>query len=125
MQNILTDKTYFRPTNYCNSGRFVSYTASFYKVVTEEMKSLGLRKNPTILTYKLGKWIKSPTIKANKDDDGGIWVAKNLSSAKKIQKYMMDKYGIKCQIYSVRIGESLYGNSYRIKTDKVKFIEAV
>lgn len=97
----------------------------FYKVVTKDMKSLGLRRNPTILTYKLNKWIKSPTIKNNKDDDGGIWVTRTLSNANTLKKYMQNKYGQNCKIFKVIIGEYLYGNSYRIKTDKVKFIAAV
>lgn len=97
----------------------------YYKVVTIDMKSLGLRKNPTILTYKIGKWIKSPTVKTNKDDDGGIWVTRNLGNANTLKKYMKNKYDKDCKIFKVAIGEYLYGNSYRIKTDKVKFIMAV
>lgn len=34
----------------------------YYKVVTEERKSLGLRKNPTILTTPIGEWELCQTV---------------------------------------------------------------
>lgn len=47
-----------------------------FKVVTTDLKSLGLRKNPHIYTYTIGKWKyedKKRIDRTNKDD-GGIWV---------------------------------------------------
>lgn len=96
-----------------------------YKVVTMGHKSLGLRKNPTILHFPTRQWVKSPTIKANKDDDGGIWVAKNKSGAKRLQNYMADRYDIETLIFECQINKILYKNNYRIKTDKVKLIKGV
>lgn len=93
-----------------------------YKVVTTGHKSLGLRKNPTILHYPTGKWVSSPTIKPNKDDDGGIWAAKNKSGARRLQKYIADRYDIETFIFECQINRILYSNDYRIKTDKVKLL---
>jgi hypothetical protein len=47
-----------------------------YKVVTAEMKSLGLRRNPNILTYPLDEWYILPPdqIEEGKGDWGGIWI---------------------------------------------------
>lgn len=92
----------------------------FFKVITEDRKSLGLRKNPTILYFPIRKWIKSPTVKEGPSDDGGIWVVISLSNAKRLKKYMMDHYRKKCRIFKVSIGRILFKNSYRIKTDRVK-----
>ena len=92
----------------------------YYKVVTEDLESLGLRNNPMILHFPLGRWITSPTIKEGKSDDGGIWVCSFLSGARKLQKYMREKHNIETLIFEVEIGDILYYNSYRTKTDKVK-----
>jgi hypothetical protein len=48
-----------------------------YCVTTRDMKSLGLRKNPNIIQYEIGKWIFSPDIKNGICDDGGICFSKD------------------------------------------------
>ena len=84
-----------------------------YKVVTRDMKSLGLRKNPNILTFPFQKWLYLPAnqIKKGKQDFGGIWVTKNLSGAKKLQRYMLDKYNQKTRIFKSKLDKILYSNS--------------
>jgi hypothetical protein len=94
----------------------------FHKVVTKDNKSLGLRKNPTILTYKENTWIKSPTVISGNRDDGGIWVASSLSGARRLVKYMLEKHKKSCKIIRVEINKILYKNNYRLKTDKIKWI---
>lgn len=104
----------------------------YYKVVTEDMCSLGLRKNPNIMRFELGKWkYELPeNVDRSSNDFGGIWVAQSLSGAKGLIKYL-NKKSIKenrpeltrCRLFEVEIGEVLYQNSYRVKTDKVKFIK--
>jgi len=61
-----------------------------YRVVTEDMKSLGLRKNPNILTYPFQEWLflEPKQIQKGKQDWGGIWVTRTLGSSKALQKYM-------------------------------------
>lgn len=89
-------------------------------MTTLDRKSLGLRNNPTILTFPLGKWIKSPTVKEGNSDDGGIWLAVSLSNAKRLKKYMLERYGKSCRIFKATIGRVLFKNSYHIKTDKIR-----
>lgn len=108
---------------------------TYYKVVTSDLKSLGLRKNPTIMTFPIGQWIYEP--RPTKDQGGfggtgGIWVANSLSNAKSLLKYLKIKSEkennpefFKCRLFEVEIGEVLYSNSYRTKTDKVKLIREV
>lgn len=95
-----------------------------YKVVTAQMESLGLRKNPNRLTFSLNQWIKLPDdqIEVGKGDWGGIWVAAKKGGARTLSRYMKEKYDISCKIFRARIGAVLYENSYRIKTDAV-FLE--
>ena len=102
-------------------------SCGYFKVVTNDLKSLGLRKNPHIYTYPINKWKyenKNRINRTNKDD-GGIWVTRGLSNAKKLSKYMKDKYNRPTKIFLVYIGEKLYENSYRIKTNKVKLWKEV
>lgn len=103
----------------------------YYKVVTQDMKSLGLRKNPNIMTFEFDKWKKEKpqNIDRTANDFGGIWVAQSLSGAKSLIKYLKKKATKEgrpdlnhCRVFEVEIGEILYQNSYRVKTDKVKFV---
>ena len=96
-----------------------------YKVVTTDLKSLGLRKNPNILTYPLGEWFELPRseLRKGKGDYGGIWLCKTKSAAKKLKKYMMDKHQVATRVFKAYINEVLYSNSYRIKTDGIMLAE--
>lgn len=92
-----------------------------YKVVTQDLKSLGLRNNPNILTYPIGKWFDLPRnqLKRGKSDWGGIWVCRTKGAARALKKYMLKKHGITARIFKAYINEVLYGNDYRIKTDGI------
>ena len=92
-----------------------------YKVVTADMKSLGLRHNPNIITFEEGKWIRlrPNEIEKGNGDWGGIWVAATKGGARTLQRYMADHYDRDCRIFEARIGKVLHQNSYRIKTDAV------
>lgn len=97
----------------------------FFKVTTFGRKSLGLRNNPTILTFPLGKWIKSPSVREGKSDDGGIWLAVSLSNARRLKKYMFEHHRKRCRIFRATTGRILFKSSYRIKTDKIRCDEEI
>jgi hypothetical protein len=90
-----------------------------YKVVTEKMESLGLRKNPNIMCFRLGEWFQEPNPKCTSQDIGGIWCCEKLSAARALKRYFEKKYG-KARIFECEIGRILYQNSYRTKTDWIK-----
>jgi len=99
----------------------------YYKVVTADLKSLGLRRNPTIFTYKVGRWVNEPN--PTKDaggwgGTGGIWTTKTRSNAVRLMKYAESK-SIKCKLFEVEIGDVLFANSYRTKTNKVKLLKEI
>lgn len=86
------------------------------------------------MTFPLGEWVYGPTDRISKgsDDLGGIWVAQNLSNAKGLVRYMKKKakkenkpYLSEVRLFECEIGEILYQNSYRVKTDKVKMTREV
>jgi len=96
------------------------YNAGF-RVVTTEMKSLGLRRNPNILKYPINEWyyLSEKQIISGPEDFGGIWVTRNLHDAKKLVKYMDEKYNVSTRLFEVAFDKILYSNSYRIKTNGI------
>lgn len=98
-----------------------------YKVVTKDLKSLGLRKNPNIMQFEIGDWIylSKKEIKKNADDYGGIWAARTLSGAKNLEKYMMRHYSRPTRIFIAALDKILYSNSYRIKTNGIILLEEI
>lgn len=98
-----------------------------YRVVTKDLKSLGLRKNPNILTYPINEWFNLPPcwIKEGKGDWGGIWTAITPSNGFKLQKYMLEHYNKKTRIFKAALADILYYNSYRIKTSGICMFEEI
>jgi hypothetical protein len=83
-----------------------------YKVVTEDMKSLGLRKNPSIMVFPVNHWVIEPrTLEHNDRDWGGIWCCEKLSAARALKRYFERKYS-KARIFECEIGNILFRNSY-------------
>jgi len=95
-----------------------------YKVVTENMQSLGLRKNPNIMTFKLNEWMYEPNANIGKQDIGGIWCCKRLSAARALKKYFEKRYG-NARIFESEIAFILYQNNYRTKTNRIKLIKEI
>lgn len=98
-----------------------------YKVVTEELKSLGLRRNPNIVKFPINEWYSLPkeNVAADSNDFGGIWVARTLSAARGLQRYIQKHYNRKTRIFRSYLGRILYNNSYRIKTDRIRMFEEI
>jgi len=97
---------------------------TYYKVVTKDIKSLGLRKNPSVLVFPLNIWVKEPrTLEYNNKDWGGIWCCEKLSAARALKKYYK-RYG-EARIFECEIGEILFQNNYRTKTDRVKLLKEI
>jgi hypothetical protein len=98
-----------------------------FKVVTENMQSLGLRRNPNILTYPVQEWyiLEPDWIEEGPLGWGGIWVARTLSDAKAIRRYMIKKHSTPTRIFQAALGNVLYSSSSRIKTDGLYLVEEV
>jgi hypothetical protein len=98
-----------------------------FKVVTLENASLGLRRNPDILVYPLKEWFFLPEEKVAEGpkDPGGIWLARTLSGARALKKYMLQKHQTETRIFHSAVDEILYCNSYRLKTNGILLIEEV
>ena len=98
-----------------------------YKVVKEDMTSLGLRKNPNIMTFSLNDWIYLPEkdIVMGNSDFGGIWLARTKGRAKAYQKYMKENYNSETKVFLSLIDKILFVNQDRVKTNGLKMIEEI
>lgn len=96
-----------------------------YKVVRPDMTSLGLRRNPNILTFTVGQrfTLNPEDVVQGKGDWGGIWVARTIGSANKYIHYMREQYQVECRIFATELGQILFRNQGRVKTDSVLLFE--
>lgn len=99
----------------------------YYKVFTKELKSLGLRKNPNILTFTPQEWyfLEKDQIREGVSDFGGIWVCRSIGGANTLTNYMLNKHNIETRAFIVLIDNILYSNSYRLKTNGIYLKEEI
>lgn len=115
----------FRPAGWSEIDKLT--LPVLFKVVTEDLKSLGLRNNTNILTYPVGVWIRlqDSEIIPGSDDRGGIWSALTISGARSLSKYMFRQYGTSVRIFETAIENPLYANSYRVKAQGVILLREI
>jgi hypothetical protein len=96
-----------------------------FKVVTSDLRSLGLRHNPTLLKFPVGEWIKlaDSELLPTDEDEGGIWGALKRSGARTITKYMLSMYNVSTRTFLTTIDTPLYANNYRVKSRGVLLLE--
>lgn len=102
----------------------------FFKVVTSELKSLGLRRNPNILEYEEKTWVRLPPEQIVEGKGpwsgwGGIGVVKTRGEATGLVRYMEKKHQVTCLVYRVDIGRILFEDKRRAKTDAVMLVERI
>ena len=98
-----------------------------YKIVKEDLTSLGLRKNPNIMTFPIGEWVTLPDdeVTSGKEDWGGIWTALKKGSINTLKNYMMEMYGTETRAFLTAMDRPVYANSYRIKSQGVMLLEEI
>ena len=98
-----------------------------YRVVTLDLKSLGLRNNPHILQYPINEWffLAEDQVKSGVDDWGGIWVARTMGRANGIMNYMKKQYDRDTRLFYAALDEILFANNYRIKTNGINMFEEI
>ncbi len=98
-----------------------------YKVVTQDMKSLGLRNNPNIMTFPINEWCVLPSaeVESGEEDYGGIWLARTPGGARGLMRYMLNpkKRNTQTRVFKTAIQDVLHANDYRIKTNAVYLME--
>ena len=98
-----------------------------FKVVTPDLKSLGLRRNPNIMEFAVGEWVRlsDNELRIGNGDWGGIWSALKISGAKTLTKYILTKYNLPTRTFEVAVDTPLYANSYRVKSQGVILLREV
>ena len=98
-----------------------------WRVVTTQMRSLGLRRNPHILTYPFREWVDLPAdqLESSDGDWGGIWTARTPSGARTVQKYMRQEYGVDTRVFRSFISNIMHANSYRVKSQGIFLFDEV
>ncbi len=97
-----------------------------YRVTTLDLKSLGLRNNPTIYTYTLGEWVTEENkLIARRTDNGGIWSGASLSSARKTQSYCLDRKEnpFETRIFYAALYNPIFANGYGVKSQGLMIVE--
>lgn len=132
----------FLPTNPCERLKYENGFCEFvpvgwmraaggwhpvgYKLVTEEMMSLGLRNNPTPMQFSMGEWqFEERNMHLNADDEGGIWTALKKGSLKTLAKHCEKTWGMKTRGFLTAICNPVYANSYRIKSQGVMLLKEI
>ena len=98
-----------------------------YKVVTEDQRSLGLRRNPNIMTFPTGEWVNLPEeqLEPGMNDWGGIWTALRKSSIGTLRKHCRSTWGMKTRGFLTAINNPIFSNSYRIKSQGVMLLKEI
>jgi|GEM_PF-2148721 len=96
-----------------------------FKVVTEDLKSVGLL-GASKIQYKIGEWVyPSEPLSNHYRKGGGLWVYSKKSDAFNGKRYVERKYGIRCRVFSCQTGEILTHTPktfHRVKTNKVMLL---
>lgn len=98
-----------------------------YKVVTEGLQSLGLRRNPNIMTFPECEWTILDNIEtlAGEDDWGGIWSALRPGSIKTLKQHCLATHQMETRAFLTAIYRPLFANSYRVKSQGVMMLKEI
>lgn len=98
-----------------------------YKVVRCDLKSLGLRKNPNIMTFPIGDWVilDGTQVKEGNGDWGGIWTALRKGNIKTLKQHCQTTHGMETRAFLTAIYNPVYANSYRIKSQGVILLKEI
>lgn len=103
----------------------------YFKVLNPDRTNIGLLK-ARIIKYQVREWTyPGENLSSHPRKGGGLWVVKNLSAAKKTQKYLKGEYQRGSDIWECKIGKIIYDasqdkpTSARIKTDRVMLLKKI
>ncbi len=98
-----------------------------YKVVTANMESLGLRRNPNPMKFPVGKWVfEENELEYSAKDFGGIWSAHRLGNANTLKKYCLEEKNMVTKTYlSAVYNPVAFVGNYRVKSEGVMLMKEI
>lgn len=98
-----------------------------FKVVTQDLKSLGLAGNPNIMRFNLYEWTKLLDLEvvAGSGDYGGIWSTIEKSEANGLKNYVKKKHDKETRMFLVALDNPVYANNRRIKSQGVFLLDEI
>jgi len=97
-----------------------------YKVVTNDLESLGLRNNPTPMKFPIGEWVfEERNLECNANDWGGIWTALRQSSIKTLKNHCKNTWDMETRGFLTAIYNPVFSNTYRIKSQGVMILKEI
>lgn len=99
-----------------------------YKVVTENLESLGLKDNPTIMTFPVCRWVNlddAEVVPGLETDVGGIFTALRKGRIKDLKSHCWDTWEMKSRGFLVAINNPVGNNDYRLKSQGVKLLKEI
>lgn len=98
-----------------------------YKVVTDNMQSLGLRRNPTPMKFFVGQWVfEENVLEYGSKDFGGIWSAHRLGNANTLKKYCLQEKNMATKTYLCAVYNPVaFVGNYRIKSEGVMLMKEI
>lgn len=115
----------FKPVGY---ARFdFGWMPLVYKVVTEDMMSLGLRKNPNPMKFPIGVWVfEENPLQYGDKDFGGIWTAHRLGNANTLKKYCTEEKSMTTKTFLTAVYNPVaFVGNYRVKSEGVMLMKEV
>jgi len=96
-----------------------------YKVVTQSLQSLGLRKNPNIMTFPVGEWVILADNQTKRDDGdwGGVWTTLRKGSVNTLKRHCISTHGMETRAFLTAIFNPVFANSYRVKSQGVMLLK--
>lgn len=126
--SFISDECQFVPVGWARLNQ-IWYPLG-YKIVKNDLSSLGLRRNPNILEYSVGEWICLPDNLVTVGNThwngwGGIWSAQRKSSIKTLRDHCQKVHHFETRGYLSAIYRPLYANDYRVKSQGVMLLKEI
>lgn len=120
-----SDECEFSPSGWAKiEGKFYPLG---YKIVTTALRSLGLRKNPSIMTFPVGEWVKlsDEEVIPGICDEGGIWMARCKGDISTYKNYMLEKHQTVTRAFLAAMYRPVFANDGRTKSQGVMLLQEI
>lgn len=115
----------FKPVGFVRTD--FGWMPLVYKLVTEDLWSLELRRNPTPMNFPVGKWIfEERDLEYSNKDFGGIWTAIRKGNMSGLRKHCRETWDMETRGFLTAVYNPIaFVGNYRIKSEGVMLMKEV